>query len=176
MGLLDLLGVKINHHADTGSDVESIRRIARQLEEMPSEQARYIAAFAYLLGRVANADMNVSQAESDAMERIIAEKSHLSHDQAVLAVEMAKRQNRLFGHVEDFLVTREFNELATREQKLDLLDCLFAVSAADGGISTREDGEIRQIASELLLEHRDFIDIRTHYRDFLDVLKHPEEE
>ncbi|MEJ2079109.1 MAG: TerB family tellurite resistance protein [Acidobacteriota bacterium] len=176
MGLLDLLGLKTGHHADSPSDVESIRRIARQLEEMPAEEARYVAAFAYLLGRVANADLDITRAESDAMERIIAEKSHLSHDQAVLAVEMAKRQNRLFGHVEDFLVSREFNELASREQKLDLLDCLFAVSAADGGISTREDGVVRQIASELLLDHRDFIDVRTRYREFLDVLKHPDEE
>lgn len=179
MGILDLLGLKSDHHADTSTDtstdVESIRRIARQLEEMPAEQARYIAAFAYMLGRIANADMDVSKAESNAMERIIAEKSHLSHDQSVLAVEMAKRQNRLFGHIEDFLVSREFNELASREQKLDLLDCLFAVSAADGGVSTREDGVIRQVASELLLDHRDFIDVRTRYREFLDVLKHPDE-
>jgi uncharacterized tellurite resistance protein B-like protein len=171
MGILDFLGFKHDTQENGYSDVESIRRISDQLNRMPPDQARYLAAFAYMLGRVANADRVISEQESATMEKIVAERGRLPAEQAVLVVELAKRQNRLFGHVEDFLVSREFNEIANRDQKLELLDCLFSVSASDEGISNAEDQEIRQIASELLLEHRDFIDIRLHYRDFLNVLK-----
>jgi len=171
MGLLDFLGLAKVSSAGGSSEVDSIRKIARQLEVMDRKQAQFLAAFAYLLGRVAQSDLEVSDVECERMERIVTEKGGLSPEQAVMTVELAKRQNLLFGHVENFLVAREFNEIATREQKLDLLDCLFSVAAADGSIGNREDREIRQIASELLLEHRDFIDVRSRYRDFLEVLK-----
>ena len=41
-----------------------------------------------------------------------------------------------------------------------LLDCLYAVAAAEHLISTVEDNEISQIADELRIEHREFISIR----------------
>jgi hypothetical protein len=86
---------------------------------------------------------------------------------------MAKTQSLLFGGTENFLVTREFNKIATREQKVALLDCLFAVSSSDESISVTEDNEIRQITSELRLDHADFIAARSRYRQHLAVLKEP---
>jgi uncharacterized tellurite resistance protein B-like protein len=172
MGILDLLGLTGRRsEASNSDDVESIRRISKKLEELEPNKARFVAAFAYLLSRVAYADRVITSAESEKMEQILIEKGHLPGDQAVMAVEIAKSQNRLLGHVENFLVTREFNELASRQQKLELLDCLFAVCATDRLISVAEDNEIRQISSELLLEHREFIDIRSKYREYLGFLK-----
>ena len=46
-------------------------------------------------------------------------------------------------------MTREFREIATAEQRLELLDCLFAVAAADGSISSVEESQAGQIAKEL---------------------------
>lgn len=138
---------------------------------MEPVKARYLAAFAYLLGRVAYADRNVSSKEAEMMEAVLIDKGHLPADQAVLIIEIARQQNRMFGHVDNFLVTREFNELASREQKKDLLTCLFAISASDKSISSIEDAEIRQISGELLLEHNDFIAARSAFRDHLEILK-----
>jgi uncharacterized tellurite resistance protein B-like protein len=140
---------------------------------MDPARARYIAAFAYLLSRVADADLNISPEETQAMERIVMERGGLPPEQAILVVQMAKTQNKLFGGTENFLVTREFNRIATREQKIALLHCLYAVSCADQSISNVEDHEIRNIASELLLTHQDFIDVRLAYREYLAVLKDP---
>ena len=64
-------------------------------------------------------------------------------------------------------MTREFSRIATREEKLALLDCLFAVAAAEDGISTTEDNEIRQIVNELGLSHPDFIAVRSRWKDQL---------
>ena len=52
-----------------------------------------------------------------------------------------------------------------------LLDCLFAVAAAEDLISTVEDNEISQIADELRIEHPDFISIRSKHRNHLAVLQ-----
>jgi len=173
MSILRFLGLKGDESRalESAADVESIRRISKELEELEPARARFIAAFAYLLGRVAHADMDISEEECREMERIIVERGHLPQEQAVMVVEIAKRQNLLFGHVENFLVTREFNQLASKEQKLELLDCLFSVSSSDDSVSSSEDSEIRQIASELLLEHREFIKVRSAYRDHLEVLR-----
>ena len=88
---------------------------------------------------------------------------------------MAKTQAILFGGTENYLVTREFNRLATREEKLALLRCLFAVSASDDSISVMEDNEIRRIADELRLTHEDFIAVRSEFRDRLSVFRKPPE-
>jgi len=108
------------------------------------------------------------------MRRIVAERGQLPEEQAIIVVQMAKTQNLLFGGTENFLVTREFKKIASRDQKIALLHCLFAVSAADQSVSSAEDGVIRQIADELRLEHSDFIAVRRDYRDYLAVLKKPE--
>lgn len=175
MSVLKFLGLEKHKVLSEGPspETETVRKIVDALEGMEPERARYIAAFAYLLSRVAHADLNISPEESRVMERIVMDRGGLPEEQAILVVQMAKTQNRLFGGTENFLVTREFNEIASREQKTALLHCLFAVSAADQSISTREDNEIRNISKELLLSHEDFIDVRIAYRDYLSVLKKP---
>ncbi|MGE5325921.1 MAG: TerB family tellurite resistance protein, partial [Deltaproteobacteria bacterium] len=155
----------------TSPETETVRKIVNALDGMDPAQARYVGAFAYLLSRVAFADREISPQETRAMEQIVMERSKLPEEQAILVVQMAKTQNRLFGGTENFLVTQEFNEIASREQKLALLHCLYAVSAADQSISTLEDNEIRNISKELLLSHDDSIDVRVEYRDYLSVLK-----
>ena len=95
----------------------------------------------------------------------------LSEEVAVLVVEIARHQNILFGGTENFLVTRELKESATHEEKVKLLHCLFAVSAADDSISASEEGIIAQIASELGIDRAEMVAIRASYRDKRAVMK-----
>src|SRR3990172_10418282 len=118
------------------AETETVRKIVDALDRLEPERARYIAAFAYLLGRVAHADQHISPEETQEMERLVMERGGLPEEQAILVVQMAKTQNLLFGGTENFLVSREFEKIASREQKLALLDCLYAVSSADKSIST----------------------------------------
>ena len=176
MSILRLLGLQPDAASDTSSsrETETVRKITQALDAMDREQARYIASFAYMLGRAAHADQEISEEETKAMETIVMELGQLPEEQAILVVQMAKTQNVLFGHTENFLVAREFGKVATREQKIALLRCLFAVSSTDEDISSVEDREIRQIAGELNLERKDFVAIRSTYRSHLSVLKKPE--
>jgi uncharacterized tellurite resistance protein B-like protein len=173
--LMKLLGFE-NAEVDAPdtADTETVRKLVAELDHLEPDRARYVASFAYVLSRVARADLEISGDETRVMERIVTEIGHMPPEQAVIVVQMAKTQNQLFGGTENYLVVREFNAMASREQKLDLLRCLFAVSAADEHVSTAESNVVSQIAEELLLSHDDFIAVRTEFRDYLGVFKKPE--
>jgi uncharacterized tellurite resistance protein B-like protein len=173
MSILDFLklGVEKASRSTPSADTETVRKITAALDRIEPQRAKFIASFAYVLSRVARADLKISGDELQTMERIVATIGALPEEQAVLVVQMAKTQNILFGATENYLVTREFSEIATQEEKMALLECLFAVSAADTSISSVEDTEIRQIAGELKIEHKDFIAVRSRFREHLEVLK-----
>ncbi len=167
LGLEGVASEKAQHAAQT----DAVRQITKELEHLPPDKARFVAKFAYIMSRVANADLEISHAETSEMERIVQAVGGLPEDQAVVVVHAAKTRNLVFGGTDNFVVTREFGRIADKETKLRLLDCLFAVSAAEGTITNVEDNEIRQISKELLLEHRDYISVRMKYRDQLAVLR-----
>jgi uncharacterized tellurite resistance protein B-like protein len=144
-------------------DTDTVRRIVHELDQLDPKRARFLAGFAYVLSRVAAADSHISEAETSEMVDRIQQAGNLPVAQATLVVEIAKSQNRLFGGTENFLVTREFRDIASDDERLDLLHCVFAVSAADDAISSEEDAQIWQIASELGFSHPEFIKIRLNY-------------
>src|ERR1041385_1269913 len=133
MSILKFLGLNPDRssHSAASAETETVRKIVAKLDQLPEDQARYIAGFAYLLSRAARADLQISSDETAVMERIIMQQSGRPEDLAAIVAQMAKTQNQLFGSTENYLVTREFERLASREQKLALLECLFAVTAAD---------------------------------------------
>jgi uncharacterized tellurite resistance protein B-like protein len=155
----------------TRSDSDAIRRIVGELDKLPPERAKYLAAFSYLLSRVAGADSHFSDEETAKMVEILAEVGRLPEPQATLVVEIAKSQNRLFGGTENFLVVREFREVASDEERRDLLQCLFAVASADEAITPDEDAQIWQIAGEIGVTHADFVKIRLSHSDKRTVLR-----
>ncbi len=173
MNLLHRLGLGGGAATSATGDTETVRKIVARLEALPPERARFVAAFAYILSRVANADLDISAEETGEMEEIVRRHGKLPEDQAVLAVQIAKAQSRLFGGTENFLVTREFAGLAGPEERRELLECLFAVAAADGGISSAEEAQIRQISSELDFSHREYVEARSAWNDVRDVLRTP---
>jgi uncharacterized tellurite resistance protein B-like protein len=168
MSILDRLRLGARRPEREG---DVVHRIVRELDAMDPAAARYIALFAFLLARVGNVDQDVTDDETREMEHIAEAFGGLSPAQATLVVQIAKAQNRLFGETQNFLAAREFRDLATEEQKRELLHCLFAVSAADGSISVAEEEVVREISRELLLTNADYISIRSAYREKRAVLR-----
>ena len=144
-----------------------LRATLEALDRLEPERARLLAAFAYLLGRVARADLQVSPEETRMMEALMREQGKLSHEEAMVVVQMAKTSNLMFGGSADFQVAREFSVLASYEQKLALMSCLFAVSATDEAISTAEEGELHRIARELRIDQADLIALRVSHKRYL---------
>lgn len=176
MSLLGFLGFGKREETSAAGAADSpeastIRRIVGALERMEPAEARRIASFAFILSRVAHADMKISEEETREMERIVRSWGGIPDEQAVLVVQIAKHQNILFGGTDNFIVTREFKEAASDEDKEHLMHCLFAVSAADDSISSTEESTIGQIARELGLTHEQHVAIRSHYREKRAVMK-----
>lgn len=166
MSLLRFLGVG-RARPDAAGETETVRRIAERLERLEPAQAKYLAAFAYVLARVANADLRFEESETAAMEAIVRETAGLSEAEAALAVEIAKSQARLLGGTENYVVTREFKNISAPEQRARLLECLFEIAAADGSISTVESAEIAAIGEELGFTRPEINALRSAYRDQL---------
>ena len=175
MSLLKFIGLTEASDASTPDvsegDTDAMSRVVSQLEAMNEKRARYLAAFAYVLGRVAHADSHFSVEETSKMQEIVKNLGHLTEAQAVLVVEIAKTQIRLSGAREYALVVRRFKEMSTAEQRVELLDCVFAVSAADDSISAAEEGQAGQIANELGLSSEEFVAARSAYQEHLESLK-----
>jgi uncharacterized tellurite resistance protein B-like protein len=163
-------GVK---RSTTAGDTDTVRRIVEELDHLAPERAKYLAAFAYILSRAAGADRDISEAEKTKMVDLVQSVGHLPEAQALIVVEIAKHQNLLFGSTEDFLVTRQFRAIASEEERRTLLECVFAVSAADHAITPDEDAQIWQIAGELGFDHAEFVRIRLKYSDKRTVLRRP---
>ena len=153
-------------------ETETVSEIATVLTGVPPERARLLAAFAYLLGRVAFADHDVSADERAVMESRLATEAEVSPDQAQHLVQLAVDATSSHGAAEDYQVAREFEALATREEKLQLLRALFAVSAQHG-ITTVEDTEISRIAGALRLDRSDLTALRLEFRDALNARRAP---
>jgi uncharacterized tellurite resistance protein B-like protein len=172
MSLLRFLGLDHAARPDgPQAELASVRHIVEALDRMEPGAARHLARFAYILGRVARADLAVSADEIRAMERLVMERGRLPEAQAVVVVQIAKSQNLLFGETDGYLVTREFAAAATHDEKVALLDCCFAVAAADGEISPPEEAELRMITNELGFAHDDFIKARSAHRQAVPLLK-----
>jgi uncharacterized tellurite resistance protein B-like protein len=172
MSLLDLLRSRAAQPSAAG-DTDTVRRIVGELDKLDGARARYLAAFAYVLSRVAGADLDISDVETAEMVRLVERVGHLPEAQAIVVVEIAKSQNRMFGGTENFLVTREFREIASAEQRRELLECVFAVAAADQAITGEEEAQLWQIASELGFRHEEYVQVRLKYSDKRTVFRRP---
>ena len=157
------MGLRTSGPSESGP----LRQTLDALDHLEPDRARHLAAFAYLLGRVAHADQHVSPEETRTMEALLQARGGLTTDQAMVVVQLAKSSHLLFGGTSDFLVAREFAAHASYDEKLALLNCLFAVSATDAAISVPEESEIHRIARELRIDQQDLIAARVAHRQHL---------
>lgn len=156
---------------DESHEHAPLRQVVDALDRLAPDRARHIARFAYLLGRVAHADRDVSPEETRAMEQLVTAEGGLDPEQAILVVSLAKSSNALFGGTADFQVAQEFAETASYPEKLALARCLFAVAATDTTISMAEETEIHRITNQLKIEPGDLTALRLEHRQALPGVK-----
>jgi uncharacterized tellurite resistance protein B-like protein len=156
---------------ESAADTATVRKIVAQLESLPPERARLIASAAYILARAAESDMTISGEETAFMEQVLTERGGMSEAEAVIVVEIAKQQARLFGSTEDYLVTRDFLRLASPAERLAILRGCFLVAAADESIVANESAALNQIASELQVPAEDLAALRAEFGDRMSVVQ-----
>jgi uncharacterized tellurite resistance protein B-like protein len=157
--------------ADPAVDTATVRKIVSKLESLPPDRARLIASAAYILARAAQADMAIDDEETAFMEGVLVEHGGMTEAEAVIVVEIAKQQARLFGSTEDYLVTREFLRLASPAERLAILRGCFLVASADESIVASESAVLNQIANELQVSAEDLAALREEFGDRLSVVQ-----
>ena len=146
-------------------ETATVRQIVARLEQLPADQARLVASAAYTLARAANADLDISDAETAVIEQELQSHDAMDEATAVLVTEMAKLQARTVGGTDNFVVTREFTALASEQQRIDVLRACFAVSAASGSISAEESAAVHEIGRELQLDPEVVNSIRAEFHE-----------
>ena len=176
LGLDDPASADLPVHPDapiptaTPGETQSVRVLSARLDALPPARARYLAAFAYLLGRAAQASDGMSDVERDEM-RQLAGAAGLDAETGNLIVDMAGTLAGEFGATEDFLVTREFKAISTLEEREQLLRCCFLVMAADDEIDATESWLANRLAEELDVPRPDLNAIRDEFHEQLSGVK-----
>ena len=112
-------------------------------------------ACAALMFEVARADFTVETTEQDAVTSLLAAQFKLSADEVSTITEAAVEQADAATCLFEF--TRTLNELASAEQKRNLLAMMWRVAMADNELSRYEEHVIRKVADLLYVPHGDFI-------------------
>ena len=106
MSLLRFLGIGGDDARQ--ADPESITRLTRELESLPPEDARFVAAFAYLLARVAGADLDIDHVELGEITRRLEGFAEIDSERAALLAKSALRLADDHSATDDHLVARAF--------------------------------------------------------------------
>ena len=112
-------------------------------------------ACAALMFEVARADFSVETTEQDAVTSLLTAQFNLSADEVSTITEAAIEQADAATCLFEF--TRTLNELASAEQKRNLLAMMWRVAMADNDLSRYEEHVIRKVADLLYVPHGDFI-------------------
>ena len=125
-----------------------------------------IALLGGLMGIVAQADGAIDERELAEIRRHLDLRGSFNPEELDLMVSIISEESvrgldraRLIG---------EYARDADRSRRVELLDLLFAVAAADGALTHRELEQLRGIASALRLPHKRYIEAKLRARE-----KHP---
>ena len=160
-------GLGVERETQERDPTSSVQLIAAQLAGFEQGRARFLAAFAYILARVAHADMRIERAEIEEMEHSVRGLAELPEREAAVVVELAISRADEVGGTDDYLVTREFRKLTDRATRARLMRALLAVAAADDSIGSEESREIRSIGEELGFTRPEINGLRLEWRDKL---------
>lgn len=170
MSLLRFLGLG-ETDAARENEPASLVEIGRELESLPPDEARFVAAFAYILARVAAADLTTDDVEKSSMVGHLQAFAEVGADRAPLLAEAAVRATAAHSPSDDHLVTRAFRDMSSDVERIRLLRCLYAVAAADEHISTVEDNEIFEVAAALGVARPDVVAVRSAFKQYLGTLR-----
>ena len=173
VSLLRFLGIsELGKQARERGDTASVRRIAAQLERLEPETAKRLASFAYVLARVANADLEDRRGRDrrDGAQRAFARRA-LGERGGAGGADREDAVERAGGHRELHRHARVPPDRRRASSARSCLQCLYAVAAADGTISGDERSVIGAIAEELGFTRAEANALRAEYRDKLSELR-----
>jgi uncharacterized tellurite resistance protein B-like protein len=136
-----------------------------------AEGARIVAAIAGLLGTVAYADRQYAAVEEQRIRQEL-DRVHGLTAAGVEAICAVLREHIVeISTVEAPLYARELLTLADRDLRLEVLEALVDLAAADDEITVAETNMLRLTATALGLTQQDYNTAQSRHRDKLKVLR-----
>jgi uncharacterized tellurite resistance protein B-like protein len=119
-----------------------------------------LALLGGLMGIVAQADGEIDERELAAIRRVLDSRGRFEGEALDILVEIVREES--VRGLDRYRLIAEYSADASLEERQDLLDLLFLVAAADGGLTHRELEELRSISSALHLSHSRYIRARVN--------------
>ena len=118
-----------------------------------------------LLTKVAFADEYLDPKEERIIREILADFFSIETEEIN---KLFKDSNQLLEKSTDiFSFGQLLNQHFTKEDKIDLIGCIFEVAFADGELHHLENHTIKKIAHNLNIEHKDLITVKMEIKHFL---------
>lgn len=147
------------------------RTVRAQMAGSDDEAARIVAAIAGLLGSVAYADRDYAAVEESRIREQLGRVQGLT-GAGVDAICAVLREHIVeISTVEAPVYARELLALADRELRVEVLDTLVDLAAADDAITVAETNVLRLTATALGLTQDDYNTAQARHRDKLKVLR-----
>ena len=150
---------------------ELLRRVREHMPEATSEDAALVGAIAGLFACVAYADRDYSEAEREAVRREL-ERVHGLTAAGVNAVsELLDQRIAELARESLQTYTRVLYDGTARELRVEVLDVLVDLAAADENLTMDETTLLRRVARGLGLSDEEYNQSQARHRDRLSVLK-----
>jgi uncharacterized tellurite resistance protein B-like protein len=156
--------------APTASD-ELRALVARSLPQADASLAACIGAVAGLLATVAHVDRVYSDAERAHVREALARIPGLDARAVQVIEALLSEQMAELAHESLQTYTRVLYEGLERGARLEVLDLLMDLAAADDSLDMSETNLLRRIASALGLTEDEYLRSQTRHRDKLAVLR-----
>jgi uncharacterized tellurite resistance protein B-like protein len=141
--------------------------VGAQLPEADPATVRIVAAISGLLACVAFSDRELHEAERKHLRDVLGRVHGMRSEGAEAICGLLEQHLTQLTVVNPHSYTRSLRELADREMRLEVLDVLVDIGAADGELSFRETQMIRRLTGALGLEQDDYNTAQARHRDRL---------
>jgi uncharacterized tellurite resistance protein B-like protein len=145
--------------------------VRRELPDADETTTAVVAAIAGLLGSVAYADRSLSAEEDERIRRELA-RVHGMTEAGIQAICRVLEEHIIeVSTVHTPRYSRVLLELGDRELRLEVLEVMLEIAAADGTIGNVETNVLRQVTTALGLTQGDYNALQEKHRARLAVLK-----
>lgn len=135
-----------------------------------AELVRIVGSVAALMICVAYADLDVRPEELGAVEKTLSRVRGLDPRGVAAILEVLRDDTMTIASAEATTYARELLELTDEDFRIELLDGLVDVAAADGEVTLAETNMLRSVAIALGLTQRHYNASQARHRDKLAVL------
>jgi uncharacterized tellurite resistance protein B-like protein len=121
---------------------------------LSDDEVYHICLLGTLLTSVAQVDEIIEEVEEKALRKVLQKNFSFPQEELEILFDVIVEQAR---HGFDFHeVITETNQILTYNERVEMIDCFFAIASADGKISSEESEQIRKITKAMHIPHQDF--------------------